>query len=458
MAVGSEEVFIIFLIIILIISVVFGIYPVFSKFARNKCILQQHTLLNTFEKLIELVKERGEPIKDHDFLVMSCTDCIWYDSLNSQWVIKHVNEPRINKSIPYNVIGVAQNCLSCKEPEINDVECANMVKDHTYHFEIGENYVKCLDCPDSPNLCDYPILFSSRIQVGDDVYDPSWDSDDSEPIALVSYKNTLYLFYHKELTKHIYYKTSADGISWDTETQLTFGTQDHGFPSATVFNDELYVGYSEKTPGWEVFLKKFDGTTWTDVGILTDGNGDNDGGSYLAVYNGRLYLFFHHHWNHHIKYKSCSSNCGVQISWGVEQEAVSSGTNVYPSAIEHDEKLYLSYSKIVGDWEIYYKSFDGSSWSTEERITDTENIDGHSHLIVYDNRLYVFYHETTGSSVNDDSGSIFYKAYDGGWQRECGAAGGKKPNLAVFPAPTINSGKLNLCYIKYDGDWKIFCQ
>ena len=50
--------------------------------------------------------------------------------------IKYVDEPKINESISYNVIGVAQNCVSCKTPRVGDIKCANMLKDHAYNFEI----------------------------------------------------------------------------------------------------------------------------------------------------------------------------------------------------------------------------------------------------------------------------------------------------------------------------------
>ncbi len=459
--VGSDSVTILILLVFLVIALFFGIYPVFSNVAKNKCIIQQHTLLNGFSKTIELVKERDSPVENKSFMVMSCTDCIWYDSLNSQWKIKYKDESEINKSISYNVVGVAANCVSCNEPE----NCANMVKDTTYNFEVGEDYVRCTNCPDSPNLCGYSVLFSPRVEVADDLYDPV---DEAEPIALVSYRDILYLFYHKEGTDDIYYRTSSDGKSWGPENLLTDGTRTYGFPSAVVFEDELYVGYSGLNGGWEIFVKKFDGT-WSDVGVLTSTNVGQDGGSYFAVYDGELYLFYHHE-DHHIKYMTCGSNCGAPGSWGAEQEAVPSGTHVYPSAIEYDGKLHLSYSKQIGlcipdpgifwncRWSIYYRNFDGSSWSAEEEIAVNENNNGNPHLIVYDEKLYVFYHGVEGSSLATGTGKVLYKAYDGGWQKECGAAGGKGATFAAIPAPTWHLHKFNLCFTQYDGDWKIMCQ
>jgi len=484
MTVGPQEVFFIFLFIILIISVALGVFPVIAGITHNKCIAQQHTLLNSFERKIEYVKQKGVPMTNDPFLVMDCTECIWYDALESQWIIKHTKEEQINKSISYNVLGVAANCINCNNPSMDidgdgePEKCANMVKGHTYDFEVGEDYVKCTNCPDSPNSCEYQILFGPRVEVVDD---PS----DAESIALASYENILYLFYHKEGTNDIYYKTSIDGKNWNDPEKLTDSAHPYGYPSVGVFNNELYVAYSGDLgcfgigcSGWEIFIKKFDGTTWTDVGMLM--NDDNlDKGSFFATYKGRLYIFYYHgkysilydKTLSEIRYRVCESNCGLLSNWGPEMKATdwgSAGEHTYPSALEYDGKLYMSYSANVGvagddRWEIFYKTCDDangnslcddSEWSSYEPVTDNSAIDEHSHLIFYDNRLYIFYHEKS----SDDYSRVLYKAYDGGWQRECGAAGGQKPNFAGYPAITIHSDKIKLCYIKYDVDWKIVCQ
>ncbi len=474
MAVGSEEVFIILLIVILIISVVLGVFPVFTKVAKNKCILQQHTLLNAFDRMIELVNERGAPVKNHSFMVMGCTECMWYDSLNSKWMITHSKEEPINKSISYQVLGVAANCMSCDE-KIDNVNCANMMKDTIYNFEIGTDYVRCTNCPASPNLCENQIFFGSRVDV---VNDPK----NEESISLVSYRNTLYLFYHKMNENNIYYRTSIDGKNWNPEILLTDNLHNYGFPSAGVFNDQLYVAYSGDVgcfglgcSGWEIYIQKFDGTDWTNAIRLTNNN-ELDGGSYFGVYKNRFYIFYHHgRYNllkditeSNIRYRICNSNCDVIANWGSEIEATSlEGQHVYPSVIG-DDKIHLSYSANIGtttdNWEIYYKTCDDTNansicenneWSSFQRVTDNPKIDGHSHLIFYKNKIYVFYHEASGM----DYSKISYKSYDGEWKNECGAAGGNKPDFAAFPAVSINSGKIILCYTKYDGtNWKIVCQ
>jgi len=423
--------------------------------------------------MIEHVKEKGTPIMNNSFLVMDCTECIWYDVLNSQWIIKHTKEEQINKSISYNVIGVAWNCENnCNDPsmDINGdgtlEKCANMVKGHTYDFEIGEDYVKCTNCPPSPNLCDNQILFGPRVEAIGNVDNPT----DYETIALASYKNNLYLFYYKEGTKDIYYKTSIDGKNWNSEIRLTDGEHDgHNYiaPSAGVFNDELYVGYSGEVSNWQIFIKKFDGTSWSDAVKLTIN--DFNGGSYLATYKGKLYVFYNHYVGDtgNIRYRICNSNCDVLTNWVPEQEATDwGGKHLYPSAIENDGKLYLSYSDDLGikfHYEIYYKTCDdtnnnglceGNEWTDKQRVTYSQGNDWSSRLIFYANRLYMFYHNNPYS----DNSKILYKTYDGEWKNECGAAGGEKPNFAAFPAVAIHSGKIILCYIKYDTDWRIVCQ
>ena len=461
MAVGSEEVFIILLIIILIISVVLGVYPVFSRVAKNKCILQQHTLLNAFDRMIELVKERNAPIENHSFLVMGCTECMWYDALNSQWIIKHEKEEQINKSISYNVIGVAANCFSCNDPEFdvnNDnikEKCANMIKDHTYNFEVGSDYVKCTNCPSSPNLCDYPIPFSPRVEAVNNL-------KHEEPIALVSYKNNLYLFYNR--TGDIYYKTSTDGKNWDPEIKLTDSARQYMKPSATVFKDDLYVTYLGMVGDWQIFSKKFNPATgWGDTVQITFSGFHQY--SYLTIYKDKLYFFYK---NDRIRYRICDSNCDNLANWGVEQKATDGFWHIYPSAVEYDGKLYLTYSDNVNVINDIYNQVcedtdsnnlcDSGEWKDNSRITDSSVYFGTSQLIVYNNRLYVFYPKATSDVIYEDS-KIVYRAYDGGWQKECGAAGGKIPNYADFSTATIHSGKVKLCYMTYDAtDWRIVCQ
>jgi hypothetical protein len=410
--------------------------------------------------MIEYVKEKGVPIQNESFLVMDCTECIWYDALNSQWIVKHTKEEQINKSISYNVIGVAANCVSCNDPSINNVKCANMVKGHTYDFEIGEDYVKCTNCPFSYNVCNYPVSLSPGVEV---VNDPS----DEESIALISYKNTLYLFYHKEGTGDIYYNTSIDGKNWNPGGIVTDGARPYRNPSLGVFKDDLYVAYSGNAGDWQIFIKKFDGVNWVNAKQLT--NKGFNSNSYLTTYKGKLYLFYQHSdgSDNGIRYRTCDSNCDVLANWGSEQKATDSLWHIWPSSIEYDGKLHLIYSDIgnvIND--VYYQTCDDTNsnnlcdsneWVSGGKITDGSAYYGKSHLIVYNNRLYVFYRKATSNAIYEDS-KIVYRAYDGGWQKECGAAGGKIPNYADFSTATIHSGNLKLCYLEYDYDWKIICK
>jgi hypothetical protein len=410
--------------------------------------------------MIEYVKQKGVPIHNQSFLVMDCTDCIWYDALNSQWIIKHTKEEQINKSISYNVMGVAWNCENCNDPTVDNVKCANMMKGHTYDFEIGEDYVKCTNCPPSPKLCDYQILFSPSVEVVNDL-------KDKEPIALASYKNSLYLFYNR--SGDIYYKTSVDGKSWNPEIKLTDSAREYLNPSAVVFKDDLYVAYSYivNSGNWQIFLKKFDENGRVDVGQLTSIGWNPN--SYLTTYKDKLYVFYQHSdGGSGIRYRICDDNCDVLANWGGEQTATDSILHWYPSAIEYDGKLHLTYSDNVNVMnDVYYKTCDdinnnnicdSNEWTSAVKITDSSVFYGKSQLIVYNNRLYIFYSKATSNVFYEDS-RIVYRAYDGEWKNECVAAGGKIPYYADFSTATIHSGNLKLCYMTYDYlNLKIICK
>lgn len=461
-----NEVFLIFLIVILIISVVLGVYPVITSVTHNKCIAQQHTLLQSFNRMIEYVEQKGVPITNKSFQVMQCTDCIWYDPLDSEWVIKHIREEQINKSISYRVVGVAQNCISCESPSV-DVDgdgepekCANMVRGKVYDFTIGEDYVECTNCPLSPNLCENQILFGDKTEVG--------DSETGQLISVVSYNDLFFLFYKD--SEDIYYRTSSDLINWNPAQKLTdkaselpaWGTYDD--PAATVYNGELYLAYKSHM---DINAKKCNGnacdtpTGWTDLGKIApeDDSWAND--PFLTVYDTKLHLVYR--WSakfgsgNNIRYTSYD---GV---WSPHIDVISKTTQATtnPSVAGYDGRLYVSYTQSAGTsiLNIFVKSCetcDGTDWS-DEISTSSVNENDHTRLIVYDGILYLFYTDAKSIDPPWQFGNIIYRSYDGEWKGICGVVGGKEPNFAAFPSPVVDSDNIYLCYLNYDSGWKIIC-
>lgn len=99
------------------------------------------------------------------------------------------------------------------------------------------------------------------------------------------FNNKIYLFHKGNTNNYIYYSTSTDGISWSTDNQLGNGAASIGTVSSTVHNNKIFVAHSESSGG-----------KYTNIYVSVSSNGTSWGSEYviswaLNWYNSDPWIF-----------------------------------------------------------------------------------------------------------------------------------------------------------------------
>jgi len=242
----------------------------------------------------------------------------------------------------------------------------------------------------------------------------------------------------------LFYKV-YNGTRWSDMIQITFDDFPDVHPDAAVFNDRLYMTWHSKRDGqyaWDIYLMTFDGMDWTTPQRLTNNPGVDDHSS-LTSYNGKLWLFWTSDMEgsfgiYYMIFNGSEWSSPYRLADGLHPSSVVfrdklyvawySGAYVYvkfydgyswseeiPVAKEwvmattglgvFNDTLYLLYaSDRDGNWELYYKTFNGTCWSDNVRVTYNPAKDGWGHLVSYQNRAYLMWQRMTDSHTE-----VFYK-------------------------------------------------
>jgi hypothetical protein len=169
---------------------------------------------------------------------------------------------------------------------------------------------------------------------------------------------------------------SQDGHLWYSQCSPSSGQQNievatndaTSGPSATVFNDCLYVFYEGATSG-EIKYVTFNGAAWGTEAQVSGAGSSMYGptGPSAAVFNNKLYLVYQGSSDGTLWY--CASSNGS--SWGSQVQVIpagdTSGTwlmSYSPAAVAYGQ-LYLFYAKTGGGTEpvCYCCSADATSWT-----------------------------------------------------------------------------------------------
>ncbi len=158
-------------------------------------------------------------------------------------------------------------------------------------------------------------------------------SGDISPSILQAANGTTWLFWSSNRNGNydVYCKTSSDnGTTWSNENQLTTDSKDDNVPSVAQTNDgTIWLVWTRRFPGptYDLFYKTYNGSSWSDdeTQLTTDPSLDLMP-SVTQMVDGRIW-----------------------VTW-------------------------CSYR--TGDWQIFYKTYNGSSWSDDEtQLTFSSNVD-----------------------------------------------------------------------------------
>jgi len=203
-------------------------------------------------------------------------------------------------------------------------------------------------------------------------------TNDINTAPLFARDGTFWIFWTADVmgsnNYRIFYKTSSDnGQSWSTKTLLTNTTYSDRRPSVMQATDgKIWVLWHSKRDGSnDLYYKVYDGQSWSDDTQLTFDSQSDHEGSIMQARNGTIFVFWSSYrtGDYEIFYKTLSNN---GESWSAETQLTDAPTNwdELPSAMQaRDGKIWLFWAshKSTGnyDYDIYYKTFDGSNWSSD---------------------------------------------------------------------------------------------
>ena len=214
----------------------------------------------------------------------------------------------------------------------------------------------------------------------------------------------------------------VQALEWATDARIT---EDPGWdvsPSVAQASDgRIWVVWtSSRTGNNEIFCKVYDGSAWSGDTQLTNDPEKDVSPSVMQATDGRIWVV----WNtyrgtldYDIYYKVFDG-----VSWSEDTELVIGLTDDNsPSIAQATEgDIWVIWSSLrTGDAEIFYKVYDGVNWSSEARLTIDSNSDDEYPCIMQarDGKIWVAYSKT--ARATGKWGDIYYRTFDGaGWSAE----------------------------------------
>jgi len=221
---------------------------------------------------------------------------------------------------------------------------------------------------------------------------------------------------------------------------------------------------SSSPQDYEIFFKVShdNGATWSRDIQLTDNSVDDLRPSVAQLRNGTILLAWQSYetGNNDIVYKTTLDG----TSWSnTRQLTTYTGHDKTPSVTQtKDNKIWVTWtSNRTGDYEIFYKNYDGVSWSTDTRLTyDSADSDlNPSILQAIDSNIYIFW-----ASMPPNGGADIYYKYssDNGATWSASSQFTTDKNEDMWPALTQTSDtKIRVVWVSNradqpDGNWEIW--
>lgn len=214
-------------------------------------------------------------------------------------------------------------------------------------------------------------------------------------------------------THDIFYKV-FDGGYWSSEVPLITDPKYDITPSIMQADDgKIWIVWSSDRMGnYELFYRvsSDNGVSWSPDKQLTFDLKTDSNPSIVQTLDGKIWIFWasERTGQYEIFYKFSADN-GVSWSGDTQLTFDSKNANHEPSATPtKDGKIWISWSK---NGDIYYKIFNGTTWSAETPLTTHPAWDGQSRIMQAKNeRIWVVW---SSDRITNETNDIFYKILDG---------------------------------------------
>ena len=168
------------------------------------------------------------------------------------------------------------------------------------------------------------------------------------------------------------YYSSFNGSSWSGPTQIPGAGSTIG-PSLAGFGGRLYAAWKGTDAGNALWYSSFDGSSWAPQAQIP-GAGSSIGPTLRVGFGGRLYA----------AWKGSGSDEQLWYSsfdgsnWAPQAQIPGAGSSIGPSLTVFKDTLYAAWRSnegtnpsmgvSVSNVELWYSSFDGSSWAPQAPI------------------------------------------------------------------------------------------
>ena len=206
-------------------------------------------------------------------------------------------------------------------------------------------------------------------------------------------------------------------VSWSsTDTRLTGPPADDYAPAIAqtvderiwVFWHKLYISGAE-----DIFYTTYDGGTWSPETLFIGGSNNDITPAPLVARDGTFWLFWASNTMGFNNYRIlCKTSTDNGLSWSAPETLTNPSLNTTysdrePSVIQAaDGRIWvLWYSQRSGNMDLFYKIYDGQSWSEDAQLTFNSSEDKYGSIMQAQNgTIFVFW-----TSLRTGNYELFYK-------------------------------------------------
>lgn len=213
-------------------------------------------------------------------------------------------------------------------------------------------------------------------------------------------------------------ETAKSSLIWSDEWQLTHNIELDGYPSIAQMNDDrIWVVWKSRRTGnpknSNIFYKVYNGT-WSNDKALTLDSREDIGPSITQAKDSKIWVVWsaNRTGQYRIYYKTSSDN---GATWSSDTQITDSTYDDYhPSILSASNgTIWVVWDRsISNNNEIFYKVFNGSSWSSDQQITTDPNWDMQPVITqTQGGKIWVVWSSNRiGAGENYE---IFYKTFNG---------------------------------------------
>ena len=257
-------------------------------------------------------------------------------------------------------------------------------------------------------------------------------------------------------TSDIYYG-HFDGATWQPQLRLStdvLRVNQEAAPEVAVDNGRVHVVWHDYGDGdWDIFYMRFDGATWQPKQQISPDPwfADHTNPS-IAAENGRVHVV----WENStfglfgIRYKHFDG-----ISWQPDEELSTDfmWDKILPSVAANGGKVHTVWAdrKYDGDSDIFYRYFDGVSWQPDQEISSDVGTETQFAPVLAVDGVNVHVVWMEGGLGDTD---IYYRYFDGtSWQPEEEIATFVGIEWTTYPSISIGTGVVHVAWAdSRDGD------